>query len=287
MDEYNIDNTKIPLKRKRQIDDIHPLEPPTKRRKTNFSLTQWIQRFHSFLSGGNKTRKTLMEFLFELSKIDDAFDCYETIVTVNNTPISVKDIYRLLPSSFQSKKTDDIHRFWISDNVIEAFSFRAIPDSSGAYCFSTLFANHFSGQQMDKKRIKSFKGNNIFEKTVLMIPRHENANHWNGFFLFRNKIEESVVYYDSYFRDPLGSVRHNTDICQLLSGRMEGFLELLRKDNVDDRSFDGIKGARVLGKECFTNPQENSFDCGVFLCSYICNFPLQYTNGYLVDGNCG
>lgn len=298
LDKANVDNTlifvlrdSIPLdlninpprrKRRRRVvsrkrkrtTTIKPneFEPPNKKKK---GLKEWLKSFKMFLENEHFDEKHLVSLLKELSFFfEEAFSSFETILTINNIPISVRDIYTLIPHNLSQKSNNNLH-FWISDNVIEAYGYRLFHSfSEHVHLFSTSFYVYFIEYSFDYDKLRIFHGHNLFLYQVLVVPIHLE-NHWVGYFLNRvdwkeDKDKRLTIRYQGWYRDSFGSPEENFEKCKKVSKKMSLFFSRYIDDNDDHGGFN-VKEFTIENLLVQTNKQQNIRDCGVFLCSYFKN----------------
>ena len=174
--------------------------------------------------------------------VDPSLDLWEHAVEIGRTPITRKNLRRLL----NGQKVKDM---WLDDEVIDFYfarlSERAIrnPILPKILCYSTQFSKSRNRDNWASKI-------SVFDKDIVLIPMLVHSNHWVLVAFF--PLIKTVIYYDS---------RHNEGMT-VREEVLNFFKSRFHKETGSPASDSEWKSV----DEPDVPRQSNSIDCGVFVC---------------------
>ncbi|CAH7688000.1 expressed protein, partial [Phakopsora pachyrhizi] len=190
---------------------------------------------------------------------------------VQESIFSNKQVIRQLPGARCEKV--DLERLlptrWLNDEIInfygvminrrsKAYSDKIVSRRNGfaykrVHCFSSFFYEKYSSDGFEGVK-RWTKNIDLFLLDMIFFPINLNNSHWSlGVINIRSKKFE---YYDSLYRSDGFEI-----LSKLRSYLVEEHMQK-RKKQLDLKDWSNYKHPRVP-------KQENSFDCGVFLCQFM------------------
>jgi len=166
-----------------------------------------------------------------------------------------------------------IPHLWLNDLIIEQYILLLIRNCNkykvlnlGSFFFNNFASRGFSGSVETLLKKKS-----IVDYDILMVPAHLDDTHWA--LIIANLNERKIFVYDS-FSIPYESLHEKLKI--FISFLNEKYLEKkLGSSNLKDTTWDVNMGLSPL--------QENSSDCGVFICTnaryHLFDVPINFNQG--------
>ena len=194
-----------------------------------------------------KTTKQVSEYAHQQSIKGDAINADAYQVT-NDNPV------KLYVNNFPVR-TDDLSRIdegrWISDRVIDAYL--SLIDSTASLCFESSFLPLLMSGKVDtiKKQI-SRKKERLNSSSRFFIPLFEKK-HWG--LAVVDKVQQNLIIYDSY-----QSLQAFNAAVKLILKWLESLNENFGSANSWPMSY------KVNMQPGNTHQQQNSDDCGVFVC---------------------
>lgn len=170
----------------------------------------------------------------------------------DNTAIKFKFDYYVTGENIKSLRDYE----WI-DNMVISFYMKMLTkrsedqnDLPKVFGFGTEFWAEYERNHYDYKSIKSLtNGKDLFAYNIIMVPVHENGNHWTLATISINK-KIIITYYNS--------MGHKNDYL------LEHLVEYLKTEYLNRK---GVRLNYEIQRQCCEIQQENDFDCGAVICS--------------------
>lgn len=155
------------------------------------------------------------------------------------------------------KTLDDCE--WL-DSIVISFYMKMLSERSEknkntmpkVFAFGTEFWCEYK-KQHDYESIEPLTvGKDLFAYDIILVPVHENGNHWTLMAIFINAHTIDIIYYNS-----LGF--ENEEL-------LDQLIEYLRKEHLNRK---GVRLNKTFHRHNydFEILQENDFDCGAIICS--------------------
>ena len=171
-------------------------------------------------------------------------------------------------------ETHDDSRKWIDDSTIHFFLNHLMSQNQNIHAFDIFFYNHLHDKGIDLQLLRWTRRVDIFSKEFIFFPVNLKEMHWT--LIVANCKEKTISYYDS-----MGGGRVNMGCCHALyeppSHHMDRVLQYLQREHEDKKGspLPSVWTCNPVGESNDVHlqdgqipQQENTYDCGVFLCKF-------------------
>ena len=176
--------------------------------------------------------------------------------------------------SLEPLESDDDSRKWLDDGIIHFFLNHLMSQRHNIHAFDIFFYNHLRDKGPDNQLLRWTRRVDIFAKDFVFFPVNLRQLHWT--LIVANCKEKTISYYDSMGGGKV-NMGCNHAAYEPPSRHMDRVLEYLQREHADKKNC-------PLTSQWTCNPvgrsedvplvegkipqQQNSYDCGVFLCKY-------------------